>query len=107
MPRPALPAACHWAGTPEAPILMFNYRVVAVINPAERRSPITICLMWGGRTINATHQGSLATAKRYIERWVAAQDTLPGQRRVQKRAHAARNAAARDWSAAIGRSMKW
>lgn len=45
---------------------------------------MTICLMWGGRAINAVHHGSLTTAKRYIERWVAAQDSLPGQRRVIK-----------------------
>ncbi len=51
--------------------------------------------------------GCLATAKRYIERWVAAQSTLPGQHRVQRRAYEAKAQAARDWSAAIGRSMKW
>lgn len=107
MARPQLPAACHWAGTPEAPILMFNYRIVAVVNPAERRSPITICLMWGDKTINAEHRGSLATAKRYIERWFSAQQTLPGQRRVQRRAYGAKAEAARDWSVAIGRSMRW
>lgn len=107
MARPTLPAACHWAGTPEAPILMFNCRIVAVVNPAERRSHITICLMWGDRTINAEHRGSLATAKRNIERWVSAQQTLPGQRRAKGRAYLAKAEAARDWSAAIGRSMKW
>lgn len=107
MARPQLPSACHWAGTPEAPILMFNYRIVAVVNPAERRSPITICLMWGDRTINAEHQGSLTTAKRYIERWISAQETSPGQRRVQRHVHTAKAEAARDWTIAIGRSMKW
>jgi len=86
---------------------MFNYRVVALISPATPQSPMTICLMWGGKTINAVHRGSMATAKRYIERWVAAQDSLPGQRRVQKRARVGRTAAAGDWSEAIARSMKW
>jgi len=106
--RPRLPAACHWAGTPDAPILMFNDRIVAVVNPPTPASPITLCLMWGGKTINVVHRGSLAQAQRYIERWVAGRDSFPGQRRVNKqRAAAQRAMATRDWLLAIDRSMRW
>jgi len=86
---------------------MFNYRVVAIINPAERGQPAYLCLMWGGKTILANHYGSIAQAKQHIERWVAARSDLPGQRRANKRA--ARppgrpDPAALAW---VDRSMRW
>lgn len=84
MPRHRLPAACHWAGTADSPILMFNYRVVAVITPTGPGQPLALQLMWGAHHIHAAHRGSLAKAKRYIECWVAAQRDLPGQRRANK-----------------------
>ena len=39
---------------------MFNYRVVAIINPPERGQPAYLCLMWGGKTIVVNHTGSIA-----------------------------------------------
>lgn len=84
MARPQLPAACHWAGTSEAPILMFNYRIVARFQPAIDGSPAMIYMRWGPHAVSAEHRGSLTSARRYMERWIAARDGLPGQRRVMK-----------------------
>jgi hypothetical protein len=39
MPRPDLSAARHCGGIEDAPFLMFNYREVAILNPAERGQP--------------------------------------------------------------------
>lgn len=107
MPRPTLPAACHWAGTEDAPLLMFNYRVVAIINPPERGQPAYLCLMWGGKTIVVNHSGSMAQAKRHIERWVAAQAGLPGQRRANKRLYGTTPRPDPTVLAAIDRTMRW
>jgi|GEM_PF-885280 len=107
MPRAPLPTACHWAGTEAAPLLMFNYRVVAIINPPERGPPAYLCLMWGGKTIVVNHPGSTAQAKRHIERWVAARADLPGQRRANKRMNQVPRRPDPTVLAAIDRTMRW
>jgi len=55
---------------------MFNYRVVVIINPPERGQPAYLCLMWGGKTIVVNHTGSIAQAKRHIERLGGGQGRL-------------------------------
>jgi len=86
---------------------MFNYRVVAIINPAERGQPAYLCLMWGGKTIVVNHRGSIAQAKRHIERWVAAKADLPGQRRANKRAARSPRRPDPAMLAAIDHTMRW
>lgn len=87
---------------------MFNYRIVAVINPPTPTSPIAIRLMWGDTIITAVHRGGIASAKRYVERWVAARDSFPGQRRVNKRrAAVARTLVTRELIEAIARTVRW
>jgi len=89
---------------------MYNARVVAIYNPPdpERGQPANVCLSWGDTRINVVHRGSKEQAMRYIERWIAARDSFPGQRRALKRQEAAARAAAtRDWLLAIDRSMRW
>ncbi|MCD9086238.1 hypothetical protein [Stenotrophomonas sp. SY1] len=77
MTRPNLPKACHWAGTPAAPLLMYNYGVIAYITPAEGAVPMQIHLNFLGSHIQAIHRGGILSAKRFIERWVAARISVP------------------------------
>jgi len=88
---------------------MYNARVVAIYNPPdpERGQPANVCLSWGNTRINAVHLGSKAQAMRFIERWIAARDSFPGQRRVSRRRTEAQALATREWIRAIDRSMRW
>lgn len=58
--------------------MLYNFRTVAHVETGR------IWLSWGATSLALPHIGSIAQGKRFAERWIAAREGLPGQKRATR-----------------------
>ncbi|KGE52636.1 hypothetical protein WCN79_15210 [Xanthomonas axonopodis pv. vasculorum] len=105
MPNSQLPSSYRWSGNDRL-WLELDGVPVAHVSVATYNHPAMVSLMWGDRTINAVHAGSVGQARRFVERWIAVRRGSPLESEEARRHEADMRHAVPGMKRAIDRSMK-
>jgi hypothetical protein len=76
-------APYYWLDCDGAAYLRHHYSTFVIIRQVSARR-CSVCIMWGEHTLYGK-AGSIAQAKRHVERWVSKQTGIPGLGRRRRK----------------------